>query len=34
MEKAPVEGKKCKPVTPIVVRSVTIHANPFAAAAT
>lgn len=30
MERAPVEGKKFRPVTPIVIRGVTIHANPFA----
>eukprot|EP00235_Prasinoderma_singulare_P005115 CAMPEP_0119171388 /NCGR_PEP_ID=MMETSP1315-20130426/24470_1 /TAXON_ID=676789 /ORGANISM="Prasinoderma singularis, Strain RCC927" /LENGTH=163 /DNA_ID=CAMNT_0007165221 /DNA_START=44 /DNA_END=535 /DNA_ORIENTATION=+ len=32
MEKVPVEGKKCKPTVPIVVRNVTVHANPFATA--
>lgn len=32
MEKTPV-GKKNRPVTDIVLKSVTIHANPFADAA-
>ena len=31
MERAPVAGKRFKPVTDIVLRSVTIHANPLAA---
>lgn len=30
IEKVPVEGKKFRPVTPIVIKGVTIHANPFA----
>ena len=30
MERAPVSGKKCKPITDIIIQSVTIHANPFA----
>ena len=30
MEKAPVSGKKYRPVEPIVLKNVTIHANPFA----
>jgi peptidyl-prolyl cis-trans isomerase-like 3 len=30
MERAPVTGKKHRPVEDIVVRGVTIHANPFA----
>ena len=30
MERVPVIGKKFRPVTPIVVQRVTIHANPFA----
>jgi len=30
MERVPVEGKKHRPTVPIVVRGVTVHANPFA----
>jgi peptidyl-prolyl cis-trans isomerase-like 3 len=30
LEAAPVAGKKFRPVTDIVIRGVTIHANPFA----
>ncbi len=30
MEAAPVEGKKNRPVTDIVMQSFTVHANPFA----
>lgn len=30
MEKAPVAGKKHKPVSDIVIKGATIHANPFA----
>ena len=26
----PVKGKRCRPTTPIVVESATIHANPIA----
>jgi len=32
MEKVPV-GKKNRPVNDIIIKSVTIHANPFAEAA-
>lgn len=31
MEKAPVAGKKHRPVEDIAIRGVTVHANPFAA---
>ena len=30
---APVKGKKYRPLTPIVLDSVTMHANPIAEAA-
>ena len=30
MERTPVTGKKCKPITDIVINNVTVHANPFA----
>lgn len=30
MEKVPVKGKKKRPVTDIILKSVTIHANPLA----
>lgn len=34
LEKTPVKGKKCRPEVQIRIRSVTIHANPIAEAAT
>ena len=30
IEKVPVKGKKHRPVTDIVIKSITIHANPIA----
>lgn len=30
MERAPTKGKKHKPITDILIKKVTIHANPFA----
>ena len=30
IEKVPVKGKKNRPVTDIVIKSITIHANPIA----
>jgi peptidyl-prolyl cis-trans isomerase-like 3 len=33
MERQPVKGKKFRPINDIIIKSVTIHANPFATSA-